>query len=240
MRATRIDSFDFQPGRVLAGRYTVDVFLGGGIEGEVYGVVEERTGIRRAAKIFYPHRNTKDSAVRAYATKLDRLRKCPIVMQYHHSVSIRHRAIAVTCLISELIEGELLSEFIGRHPGKRLHHFEALHLLHALTTGLQQIHQAKEYHGDLHDDNVLVKRRGIGFELKLVDFYHWGAPKRDHRREDILQLIRLFYDALGGKRCYRSQPSEVKRICCGLRRDLTIARFPTITRLRDHLESFEW
>ena len=58
----RIDAFDLAPGRVLASKYVVEAALGGGWEGEVYRVVETRTGIRRAAKLFYPHRNLRDRA----------------------------------------------------------------------------------------------------------------------------------------------------------------------------------
>jgi len=53
----RIEVFDFKPGRVLAGRYAVEAFLDSGWEGEVYRVVEERTGVCRAAKVLYPQRN---------------------------------------------------------------------------------------------------------------------------------------------------------------------------------------
>jgi hypothetical protein len=235
-----IDSFDFPPGRVLAGRYRVEAFLGSGWEGEVYKVVEVKTGIRRAAKVFYPQRNARDRAVRFYANKLNRLRKCPIVIQYHHSESIRHRGVPVTCLISELVEGELLCDFVRRQRGRRLHPYEALHLLYALAYGLEQIHQAREYHGDLHDGNVLVERRGIGFDVKLVDFYHWGEPKWTTMREDVIQLIRLLYDAVGGCERYASQPPEIKAICRGLRRDLILKRFPTTRHLREHLETFTW
>lgn len=226
----KIDSFDFYPGRILAGKYVV----------EVYRVVEQRTGVRRAAKVFYPQRNTRDRALKYYATKLDRLRKCHIVIQYHHSVPIRYHGLEVTCLISELVEGDLLSKFINRQLGKRLHPFEAFHLLYALTAGLEQIHRVKEYHGDLHDDNILVQRRGIGFEVKLVNFYHWGPASRENRREDIINAIRLFYDAIGGRRRYRAQSPEVRAICCGLRRDLITRKFPTVTHLREYLESFDW
>jgi hypothetical protein len=48
------------------------------------------------------------------------------------------------------------------------------------------------------------------------------------------------YDLVGGSRRYSSQPPEVKRICCGLRRDLISKRFPTARHLRKHLESFTW
>ena len=52
----RLDSFDLQPGRVIGGKYVVDGMLGAGWEGEVYRVVETRTKIHRAAKLFFPRR----------------------------------------------------------------------------------------------------------------------------------------------------------------------------------------
>ena len=61
-KTPRIDEFDFEPGRKLAGKYVVESLLGSGYEGEVYKVVELRTGISRAAKIFYPQRNVRDRA----------------------------------------------------------------------------------------------------------------------------------------------------------------------------------
>lgn len=236
----KIDSFNFQPGRILAGKYVVNASLGAGWEGEVYKVTERKTGIRRAAKVFYPQRNARDRAVNFYARKLNRLRKCPVVIQYHNSETIRYHGTPITCLISELVEGELLSRFIRRRPGKRLAPFEALHLLHALTIGIEQIHAAGEYHGDLHDDNVLVERHGIRFEVKVVDFYHWGPPTAATRRDDIVNLVRILYDAVGGRSRYASQPPEIKAICLGLRRDLILRNFPSTARLRRYLETFVW
>ncbi len=235
-----LNSFNLQPGRVIGGKYVVNGKLGQGWEGEVYKVVEIRTGVTRAAKLFYPQRNVRDKAVRFYAKKLERLRKCHIVIQYHHSETLRQRGMPITCLISEYVEGELLSNFIARQPGKRLHPFEALHLVYALAHGLEEIHKVKEYHGDLHDANVLVNRQGLLFDVKLVDFYHWGAPTAGHMRDDVSDLVRLLYDAVGGKKRYGSQPPEIKRICRGLRRDLIQRAFPTARHLREYLETFSW
>ena len=236
----KIHSFDFQPGRVLAGKYVVESSLGKGWEGEVYRVRERKTDIVRAAKVFYPQRNDLDKAVSFYATKLNRLRKCPVVIQYHNSETIRYRGIPVTCLISELVEGELLSTFVHRQPGKRLGMFEALHVLHALAVGVEEIHKAREYHGDLHDDNVLVERQGIRFDIKVVDFYHWGPPTAARIKDDVVDMVHLLYHAVGGKRWYSGQPQEIKSICLGLRRDLIHKRFPTARHLREHLETFVW
>ncbi len=235
-----IQAFSLQPGRTIGGKYVVDMKLGSGWEGEVYKVVESRTGINRAAKLFYPKRNVGDRAVRFYAKKLERLRRCPIVIQYHHSETLSYRGVPITCLISDFVDGELLSDFIARQPGRRLRPFEALHLTYALAQGLEEIHKVREYHGDLSDTNVLVTRSGIFFDVKIVDFYHWGAPAAAHIRDDVVDLIRLLYDAVGGARWYASQPREIKAICRGLRRDLIHRTFPTARHLREYLETFSW
>jgi D-alanine-D-alanine ligase len=240
VRSTKIDAFNLPVGRLIAGKYAVEGLLGAGWEGEVYRVTEVRTGIRRAAKVFYPDRNPRDRALRFYATKLERLHKCSMVIRYHHSESFTYRGVPVVALVSELVEGEILESFVLRQPGRRLRPFEALHLLHALVLGVEEIHLHKEYHGDLHDRNVLVQRRGIGFEVKLLDFFHWGRPSRANMQDDIVQLARLLYDAVGGRDRYARQPPEIKTICCGLRRGLILRKFPTASHLRRHLESFVW
>lgn len=225
---------------MLAGKYEIRRKLGGGWEGEVYQVVENRTGLLRAAKLFKPQHNHRDRSVKFYAQKLERLRDCPIVIQYHSSETIRFRGQTVTCLISDYAGGEPLSDFIARQPGKRLGAFEALHLIHSLAQGVEEIHLRREYHGDLHDENVLVHRRGLFFDLKVLDFYQWGRPTAAHLRDDVADMVRLLYDAIGGQRHYAKQPPALKAVCKGLRRDLIGREFPTASHLRDYLESFAW
>lgn len=236
----KIKSFDFTPGRVLAGKYRVVSSLGSGWEGEVYKVEEIKTGIVRALKVFYPHRNVRDRAVTFYAKKLTKLRHCDIVIQYHHSEPLRYRGVLVTALLSEYVEGELMNRFVARRRGKRLEPFEALHLVYALARGLEQIHLAREYHGDLHEENVLLRRRGIFFDVKLVDLFYHGPPRAAHIREDVVDVVRLLYEAVGGRARYAQQPPAIKSICRGLRRDLIKRAFPTARHLREHLEGFDW
>jgi len=236
----RIKAFNLRPGRIIGGKYIVESRLGSGWEGEVYKVVERRTGIHRAAKLFFPHRNVHDRAVTFYAKKLERLSKCSIVIQYHHSEVFRHREMPITCLISEYVNGILLYDFVNRFRNKRMPAFEAMHLIYALARGLEEVHNLREYHGDLHDGNVMVRRRGIFFEVKIVDFFHWGRPTPTHIREDVQNLVRLLYDAVGGRAHYAKQPAEIKAICRGLRNDLIGRAFPTAKHLREFLESFVW
>ena len=235
-----VKDFNLKPGRVLARKYEVIGTLGTGWEGQVYLVCELATRIERAVKLFFPQRNIKDRAAKCYAQKLHKLRHCPIVIQYYTQETIIYHGQPITALVSEFVEGELLSDFLARQPGKRLSAFPALHLLHALARGIECIHQMKEYHGDLHTENIIVQRYGLGFDLKLLDFYHWGPPSRESVRDDVVEMVRIFHEAVGGTRHYRNQPAEVKAICRGLKRSLILKNFRTAGQLREYLETIEW
>jgi len=240
VKQAAIESFDLKPGRILARKYEVVALLGRGWEGEVYKIREKNTHIERAAKLFFPQRNPRNKTAKAYARKLHKLRGCPIVIHYHTEEIVPLRRQLITVLVSEYVEGELLTSFLKRQPGGRLHATQAIHLLYALVLGLECIHRAREYHGDLHSDNIIVERYGLSFELKILDFFHWAGPKRAVLQDDICDLIRILYDALGGVRFYSKQPDEIKRICLGLKRSLILKRFPTVSHLRQHLEALRW
>ncbi|ACL74113.1 serine/threonine protein kinase domain protein [Thioalkalivibrio sulfidiphilus HL-EbGr7] len=235
-----VRSFNLEPGQRLLDKYLVMDRLGAGWEGEVYRVRELATGIERTAKFFFPQRNPRDRAAIFYARKLHKLRQCPIVIQYYTRERMVLDGVTVSFLVSEFVEGELLSAFIRRHKGGRLSPFPALHLLHALARGIECIHQMGDYHGDLHSDNVIVSRYGLGFELRLLDLFHWGRPRAENIHDDVVNLIHIFHEALGGKAHYARLPPEIKAICCGLKRSLILKKFRTAGQLREYLETMEW
>jgi len=236
----RIDAFDFPPGTILAGKYAVVAPLGAGWESEVYQIRELSTGIMRAGKLFYPQRNVRGNTARFHAKKLHKLRHCPILIQYLTSETVPFDGVSITLQVSELIEGEPLTEFLQRQPGKRIAAFQGLHLLHALAGGVECIHNAGEYHGDLHAGNVIVQRHGISFDLKLLDLFQWGRARKENLHDDVCDLVRLFYDAIGGARHYARQPREIKAICCGLKRSLILSKFRTAAELKRYLENLQW
>jgi serine/threonine protein kinase len=235
-----LDGFGLRRGRRLAGKYVLGDMLGQGWEGEVYHVTEIATGIERAAKIFFPKRNPKNRALQFYARKLNRLRRCSMIIQYATQESFRYYGEEVPFLVSEYVDGEILSAYVKRQRGRRLSPFEAMHLLHALVGGVEEIHKAGEYHGDLHSDNIIVRRRGLGFEVKVVDLYQWGRATPEHFRDDLVALIQLLHETLGGAEQYAKLPPEVKAICCGLKRSLIVRKFKSVANLRSHLEALEW
>jgi serine/threonine protein kinase len=233
--------FDLEPGSLLgANRYRVERLLGRGWEGEVYKVVERVARAERTAKLFYPERNVRNRTVRRYARQLERLRGSGLVMQYHHSERIDLDGERVTMMVGDYFEGVSLADLPRDRQGRQLQVFEALHVLYGLVCGLESIHAAGLYHGDLHAANVLVRRVGVRFELCVVDFFHRGPTRRAEQHTDILDAVRLLYDLLGGGPRYRSFPPEVKAICRGLRHGLIVERFPSARRLRAYLEQFPW
>ncbi len=239
-RSRFVDEFDLRPGRILSSKYEVLELLGGGWEGEVYRVREIATDIEHAAKLFYPQRNVRAKASTVYAKKLFKLRDCPILIHYLTSDIVRLRGHNITMLVSEFVEGQLLSDYILHQRGKVLPIFQAVHLLHALAVGLEQIHALGEYHGDLHSENIIVQRLGLSFDLKLIDMFHFGRTTAENRNDDICDLIRIFYDALGGADRYAKQPKKVKDICCGLKRSLILKKFRKMSDLRVHVENQSW
>jgi tRNA A-37 threonylcarbamoyl transferase component Bud32 len=239
-RATKSKRFDFLPGRSIAGKYTIDRLLGSGWEGEVYVITEKSTGIQRAAKFYYPFRDPMGKAAIAYARKLDALRHCPILMQYHHQETVLVKKQKVIVVISELVEGEKLSEFLARQPRHKLSAFEALHVLYALTKGIAPIHARGEYHGDIHDDNIMIRRAGIGFEVKLLDFFDLGRPGRAKIHKDVLNLIQVFQILVGGREGYAHQPKVVKDIIRGQKDSLILQRFGSAGDIARHLETLQW
>ena len=239
-RPSKVKRFDFPPGRSVAGKYVIERPLGSGWEGEVYAITERSTGIRRAAKFYYPHRDPMGKAAIVYARKLDALRHCPILMQYHHQEIAYVKRKKVMVVISELVEGQKLSEFLAAQPEHRLSTFEALHVLYVLAKGIAPIHARGEYHGDIHDDNIMVRRQGIGFEVKLLDFFDLGRPTKSKIQKDVLNLIEVFHIIVGGRMQYAMQPKVVKDIIRGLKDSLILQRFQSAGDIQAHLESLTW
>jgi serine/threonine protein kinase len=235
-----VSTFDLSPGRTLGPHYFIVEFLGSGWEGEVYKVEERRTGIVRAAKLFYYRDGMRREPLLRYARKLYKLRSCPIIVQYHHRGIATIKGGTVEFVVSDYIDGEILSSFLAKQKGRRLTTFEALHLLYALAAGVEQIHFLGEYHGDIHSDNIMVKRRGLGFDVYLLDFFDLGRSTKDKIQYDVYDLISVLHEMIGGAAGYRRAGREIRQLIMGRKHYLIRQRFKMAGHLRIALENMEW
>ncbi|MBN2497203.1 MAG: protein kinase [Deltaproteobacteria bacterium] len=236
----RAPYFDMPPGRTLGSRYQVLDLLGFGWEGEVYKVVERHTGIERAAKLFYPHRSQRGRALLNYARKLNKLKDVPVIIQYHHRDVTRFRGQQIEFMVSEYVDGEQLSTLLDRQAGHRFTSFEALHILYAICEGIAPIHIMGEYHGDLHTDNVVIRRKGIGFGVKLLDFFDFGRPSKAKIHSDVLQLIDILYELVGAERWYARCGPEIRQLVCGRKHSLILRKFQTAGQLKNAIQNLRW
>ena len=235
-----ISPIQLHPGDIVAGKYSIEEVLGQGFEGAVYRVREKGTGIERSLKIYDPRRDPRHRNVRWSARKLHKLRDCPVLVQYRTQelVTLGDRRLAM--LVADFVPGESLAAFLGRQPGKRLGFFQGLHLLRALAAGLEPVHDQGEYHGDIHDENILISRHGLGFAVRLLDLRDLGPSETALIRRDVHHMVRVLYDALGGARHYRQQPAEVKAVICGLKTSLMDRKFRNAGQLGWFLDNLEW
>ncbi len=233
-------AFSLRRGRRIGNHYTVVNKLGAGWEGEVYRVVEDHTDVERAAKLFYPKRNPRSKAALHYARKLDRLRHCAVMIQYHFWEQITIRDWTVDAVISEMVEGVRLSQFLKLQPGSRMRPFEALHLMHSLARAMESVHAFGEYHGDLHSDNVLISREGLGFKIRTIDVLDLGRPSRKKIQQDVIDMVHLLHEVLGGRRFYSDHPPAIKKIIKGLKATLIRQQFRTAGDFRIALEHLSW
>jgi serine/threonine protein kinase len=237
---TSTSRFDLRPGLTLGRNYYVVEFLGSGWEGEVFKVEERRTGILRAAKIFYDHSTLKPAQLKRYTRKLHKLRGCPIITQYHHRDMARVGGRQMEILVSDLAEGILLSTYLSQRPGKRLIPFEALHLIHSLARGVEQIHLLGEYHGDIHTDNIMVFKKGLGFEVHLIDFLDLGRSTREKIQVDVYDLLGVLHELVGGTPGYKRCGEAIRKLVLGRRHDLISRKYRTAGQLRLAIENLEW
>jgi len=88
----------------------------------------------------------------------------------------------------------------------------------------------------LHTDNIIVNKFGLNFGLKVLDLFNYGNSKLEFLRDDLIGLIHIFQEVLGGSKNYLKHPQAVKCICCGLKKSIILKKFKTVFQLREYLE----
>ena len=248
-----VPSFELAPGRILARKYEVlgpirakrwAALAGDSTDLGLYLLQERDTGIERTGKFFFsdPNGDARNAGVCEYAQKLHKLRHVDILMQYRTQENVSVAGERATMLVSDYVEGQFLPDFLADRPFSRLTAFEGLHFLHALVLGVEQIHQLGEHVGELMPENILVRRYGLGFKVKLIDLETTtGRGFRQMARDDATRLLHIFKGVLGGPSMMAKQPEPVRRLLAtAVRSRPTSSGFRDASELRVSLETLDW
>ena len=174
------------------------------------------------------------------AQKLHRLRSCDILMQYRTQEVVQYQGEAVTFMISDSIDGELLSDAIEDQPKGYFTILEALHIIHTLCNGLTKVHNSRDFHGAIAADNILIRRQGLGFQVKLIDLDVSEGNVAAGIASDTFAVIKLLYKLLGGSTTYRNLPLPIRQTIGGLKRATIKGKFKNANDVKNHLEDLQW
>lgn len=232
--------YDFAPGKILARKYEVLSHVTSTNDGELYRLTEKATGIERTAKFFYQDQLTKNAKATMYAQKLHKLRHCKILMHYRTQETVSIAGIPVSFVVWDQISGQQLNEFVAQQKNGSLSLFEALHLLHAVASGLDAIHAMQEYHGNISAENIIVCRKGIGFQVKLINMSLEERPVNRSINEDVVKLVKIFANIVATPKHGAKIPDGVKFLYSNLKTVRANERFKNAGALKKHLETMLW
>ena len=106
--------------------------------------------------------------------------------------------------------------------------------------GIAPIHERGEYHGDIHDDNVMIRRRGIGFEVKLLDFFDLGKPTKSKIYKDVLNLVQVFHTLVGGQDTIQRAAEGREEYHSGAEGFIDSCAISERGDIQRHLENLDW
>jgi len=152
---------ELQPGTQVGG-YVIEIKLGEGGMGTVYGARDESSGKRVAIKVLAPMFCRDPSTMWRFE------QEARVVNQIHHPnivtvYQLSELSDGRKCLVMEWLEGENLTSKIERHP---ISARETAEIVDAMCDAIQAVHDKGVIHRDLKSDNVFVTATGI----KLLDF----------------------------------------------------------------------
>lgn len=154
-------------GRVIADRYLVIARLGEGGMGRVYLAEHVKMNRQCAVKVMNPQLVNDAESLQRFAREASSAAR--ILHPNVAAVFDYGEADKIVYLVMEYVDGESLSEILGREH--KLEPRRAIELARQIADGLHAAHELGIVHRDLKPDNVIVARTRSGKEVpKVVDF----------------------------------------------------------------------
>ena len=151
-------------------RIRVEEMIKAGGQGEAYQVIEVNSGQKGVLKVFHKRFTNGDTLKRLrFLIDQDFHIACPVLCAPIDLLNNKYMIGHYT----PFAEGNSLEEFLGNPVSTFLEEMQlAITLAHAISV----MHERGIAHGDLHAENLIIKRVGSVFQLHVIDLDNFNAP----------------------------------------------------------------
>lgn len=206
-------------GRVLAGRYQINGFIGEGGMSHVWRALDQNTGKNVAVKVLREEYSEDESFIRRF----DREAQAASRMSHPNIVNLLDVGVeedGTRYLVMEYVQGKTLKRFIQESGALRPE--IAAQIIIRVLAALQHAHQNGVVHRDIKPQNILIDKEGT---VKVADFgiarmanaqtvnqtdesvmgsVYYFSPEQARgaavdARSDIYSVGVVFYEMLTGK-----------------------------------------
>lgn len=149
------------------GRYRIEARIGQGGIGAVYRATDTKLSSKVAVKVLLEAVGMRRSQRRRFEREAEAL----AAVTHPNVVAVLNFGVAedTPYLVMELLEGESLSDLLGR--ASPLDPQRAMGLMRQLLAGLRYVHERGVVHRDLKPGNIFIQSRpGAAEQVKLLDF----------------------------------------------------------------------
>ena len=151
-------------GRVLAGRYQINGFIGEGGMSRVWRALDQNTGKYVAIKVLREEYSEDESFIRRF----DREAQAASRMSHPNIVNLLDVGVeddGTRYLVMEYVQGKTLKRFIQESGALRPE--IASQIIIRVLAALQHAHQNGVVHRDIKPQNILIDKEGT---VKVADF----------------------------------------------------------------------
>ena len=151
-------------GRVLAGRYQINGFIGEGGMSRVWRALDQNTGKYVAIKVLREEYSEDESFIRRF----DREAQAASRMSHPNIVNLLDVSVeddGTRYLVMEYVQGKTLKRFIQESGALRPE--IASQIIIRVLAALQHAHQNGVVHRDIKPQNILIDKEGT---VKVADF----------------------------------------------------------------------
>lgn len=156
------DSIFIDNKKINLDNFEIIDFIGSGDNGVILEAKEKISDMNRAIKIWLPnYKKGKSNITRS----LEEIKK---ISKLEHKNIVKYYSTGESCgfqyCVLEQIDGTSIRQYIKEmHPSLVVRY----DIISKILEGLRYAHEKNIYHGDLHQDNILIQNDG---SIKLLDF----------------------------------------------------------------------